>query len=34
MKMLSEGKNLKYMRAEIEKKYSQYGQPTPTPPVP
>jgi len=34
MKMTDEGKSLKAMRAEIEKKYSQYGAPTPTPPVP
>jgi hypothetical protein len=32
--MMDEGKSLKEMRAHIEQKYSKYGSPTPTPPVP
>jgi len=32
--MMDQGKALKEMRAQIEKKYSKYGPPTPTPPVP
>jgi hypothetical protein len=34
MKMIDEGKSLKEMRAHVEHKYSKYGPPTPTPPVP
>jgi hypothetical protein len=34
MKMVDEGKSLKAMRAQIEKTYSKYGPPTPTPAVP
>jgi hypothetical protein len=34
MKMMDEGKTLKEMRATIDKTYSKYGEPTPTPPVP
>jgi hypothetical protein len=34
MKMMDEGKSLKKIRAAIEKTYSKYGPPTPTPPVP
>jgi hypothetical protein len=34
MKMMDEGKNLKEMRSQIEGKYSKYGPPTPTAPVP
>jgi hypothetical protein len=34
MKMIEQGKTLKQMRAEIEQKYSKYGPPTPTLPVP
>lgn len=29
-----QGKSLKQMRAQIDKTYSKYGPPTPTPPVP
>jgi len=32
--MLEEGKALKEIRANIDQKYSKYGPPTPTPPVP
>jgi hypothetical protein len=32
MKMMDQGKSLKEMRAQIEKTYSKYGPPTPTPP--
>jgi len=31
MKMIDQGKSLKEMRAQIEKKYSKFGSPTPTP---
>jgi len=34
MKMIDEGESLKAIRAQIEKPYSKYGPPTPTPPVP
>ena len=34
MKMMDQGKSLKEMRSQIEKTYSKYGPPTPTPPVP
>jgi hypothetical protein len=34
MKMIDGGKSLKEMRAQIEQKYSKYGPPTPTLPVP
>jgi hypothetical protein len=34
MSMMDEGKSLKEMQAHIEQKYSKYGSPTPTPPVP
>ena len=34
MKMMDERKSLNAMRAQIEKDYSKYGPPTPTPPVP
>jgi hypothetical protein len=34
MKMIDQGKSLKEMRAQIEKTYSKYGAPTPTPAVP
>jgi hypothetical protein len=33
MKMIDEGMSLKEMRAQIEKSYSKYGPPTPTPAV-
>jgi hypothetical protein len=33
MKMIDEGKRLKETRAQVEKTYSKYGAPTPTPPV-
>jgi len=32
--MMDEGKRLKDIRAYIDKNYSRYGPPTPTPPVP
>jgi hypothetical protein len=34
MSMLDEGKPLKEIRAYIDRTYSKYGSPTPTPPVP
>jgi hypothetical protein len=34
MKMLDEKKPLKEIRATIDRTYSRYGAPTPTPPVP
>jgi len=34
MKMIDQGKSLREMRAQIDKTYSKYGPPTPTPPVP
>jgi len=34
MKMVDQGKILKEMRAQIEKKYSRSGPPNVTPPVP
>jgi hypothetical protein len=34
MKMLDQDKRLNEIRAYIEKTYSHYGVPTPTPPVP
>jgi hypothetical protein len=34
MKMVDQGKSLKGMRVQIEKTYSKYGPPTPTPAVP
>jgi len=32
--MMDQGQTLKEMRAQIDKTYSKYGSPTPTPPVP
>jgi hypothetical protein len=34
MKMMDQGKPLKEIRSYIERTYSKYGPPTPTPPVP
>jgi hypothetical protein len=34
MKMMDQGNTLKQMQAQMEKTYSKYGPPTPTPPVP
>jgi hypothetical protein len=34
MSMLDEGKPLKEIRTYVDRTYSRYGQPTPTPPVP
>jgi hypothetical protein len=34
MKMMDQGKSLNAIRAQIEKTYGKYMQPTPTPPVP